>query len=915
MLDDLQPTIMTIVETGNVDATELRKFTSDYVNFISPGTNSWGGVVVLVHRSIHCSLVFSSPNFLVLDVLLSSSTLRILSVYSPPSESVPLPFFHQYRTANTIIVGDFNAHSPRWNCARTNRDGRLLERYADDAELCVCYPSHATSKLSSNRLDIAFVSDSDWKSSVYFNGTSNHWPVLFESPWATKATGFFRDTRWLVYNRFLSLIFPYINSLVYNFENVYFAEFFTHLLSAVHIRTTRYISYSYYRRSLPPAILEQIKLFHQIRNRYYKTKTITATLLYVEKRHELHSLIRTHRLHQWHSFLSKHQPTESAFWRFSKRYFRKSTVPFQGLTTDTGIQRNPADILPRLYHHYKNHFLHPRFDYHNSHFAAVLNEYNSICDSMRISNIRPLHTTFDEVREALSTLQPKVSFDLHNNSNIMLKRLPLDFISILTILFNSFLLNSCFPDFFKNAKIICLSKTTSFPSVDDIRPISLLCVLGKLFERIISRKLKCWMHASAIIPPEQSGFQPQLRLATRVLTLTESHRAALSSNRPILTFYLDFKSAFDKISHFALLVKLHRQDIPTPLLLFFFSWLQHRTAQLSFGNIFSAKFNLEWGLPQGSALSPDLYILFISDLISLFSQYDVNFYADDGAIVIVAPFGMSFQDSLHWLIDKGQLVLNSLSIYCKQWLIDLNPTKTVYQLSGSQINIPDLPFSYDGYRILRIKHFRYLGYDLNTRASFGTFLTQLLHNIRSRTPMLKTLFRYENRIAVQLRRQIFYSFIFPYFVWAFPVFFYLTTFQQQLLHKAFCYNLKLCYGFSNWSDHFFFSLSGEYTLLDRLYNYWTRFEVALITGSDALGLAHQWAFYRSLQSDLRVATLRAAGARLNHRQLRLFGDRYVHVFELWFRFRVFYRPLFGFYLRDRHFLLYDILFFFISSLS
>ncbi len=78
LLDDLQPTIMTLVETGKVDEKELRKFTNDYVHFISPGSNAWGGVIVLVHRSVQCSFVFSSDNFLVVDVLLSSSTLRVL---------------------------------------------------------------------------------------------------------------------------------------------------------------------------------------------------------------------------------------------------------------------------------------------------------------------------------------------------------------------------------------------------------------------------------------------------------------------------------------------------------------------------------------------------------------------------------------------------------------------------------------------------------------------------------------------------------------------------------------------------------------------------------------------------------------------------------------------------------------------
>jgi hypothetical protein len=92
-------------------------------------------------------------------------------------------------------------------------------------------------------------------------------------------------------------------------------------------------------------------------------------------------------------------------------------------------------------------------------------------------------------------------------------------------------------------------------------------------------------------------------------------------------------------------------------------------------------------------------------------------------------------------------------------------------------------------------------------------------------------FNYADKFFIVL----FFLFLF----WTFPVFFYFTTSQQKTLHRVFCYNLKLAYGFANWSDHFFFSITGEYTLLDRLFRYWRRFEVALMTGPDTLGFAHQ----------------------------------------------------------------------------
>ena len=150
------------------------------------------------------------------------------------------------------------------------------------------------------------------------------------------------------------------------------------------------------------------------------------------------------------------------------------------------------------------------------------------------------------------------------------------------------------------------------------------------------------MHDSAIIPSEQSGFQPKVRLATRVLALTEAHRASIFSNRFILTFYLDFKSAFDRISHVALLVKLHRQDMPYPLLQFFFSWLKNRTAQISFGSKLAPKFDLEWRLPQGFSLS---HLIFISFLFLILFQFLTHM-----KLVFITPF----REALIWLEQQGQ---------------------------------------------------------------------------------------------------------------------------------------------------------------------------------------------------------------------------------------------------------------------
>jgi len=73
--------------------------------------------------------------------------------------------------------------------------------------------------------------------------------------------------------------------------------------------------------------------------------------------------------------------------------------------------------------------------------------------------------------------------------------------------------------------------------------------------------------------------------------------------------YVDYKKAYDLVWHKGLVVKLNRMQIPPEILKILINWLDSRRAYVSFGKIKSDVFSTQIGLPQGSALSPFVFII------------------------------------------------------------------------------------------------------------------------------------------------------------------------------------------------------------------------------------------------------------------------------------------------------------------
>ena len=128
----------------------------------------------------------------------------------------------------------------------------------------------------------------------------------------------------------------------------------------------------------------------------------------------------------------------------------------------------------------------------------------------------------------------------------------------------------------KKANVLPLHKKSSKQYADNYRPVSLLCILGKIFERIIFKHVYNHFWENSFISRWQSGFLPGFSTVTQLLEMYHQFYNAINEGKDIRIVYLDISKAFDRVWHKGLLFKLNKFGIGGKLLKWFSDYLSNR---------------------------------------------------------------------------------------------------------------------------------------------------------------------------------------------------------------------------------------------------------------------------------------------------------------------------------------------------
>ena len=200
------------------------------------------------------------------------------------------------------------------------------------------------------------------------------------------------------------------------------------------------------------------------------------------------------------------------------------------------------------------------------------------------------------------------SKDVYDINSVLIKNIA-DIIAFpLSILYNKCVSAGYFPDSLKIAKVIPIYKKGIKDNIENYRPISILPILSKIFEKVIKTRISSFIENTNIINNIQFGFRNNMSTIDAVNALIEEVTDNLDSKLKCSMVSLDLSKAFDTIDHNILINKLSNIGLRGVCLKLMKSYLFNRKQQVIFNNSISLLLPIKMGVPQGSVLGPLLFI-------------------------------------------------------------------------------------------------------------------------------------------------------------------------------------------------------------------------------------------------------------------------------------------------------------------
>ena len=326
----------------------------------------------------------------------------------------------------------------------------------------------------------------------------------------------------------------------------------------------------------------------------------------------------------------------------------------------------------------------------------------------------------------------------------------------LCFMYNLSFAKGIYPDAWKVANVIPLKKWGDPTDVNNLRPVSLLPLPGKIAERLMHTHLSKYIEDNGLLSNKQGGFRKGRSTISTVAELTDDISLGVNNREYTIASFIDLKKAFDTINHNILLQKLPSFGLNIVIINWIQNYLSNRKQKCSVNGMTSEERDIICGVPQGSILGPLLFLLYVNDLGINLLHSNVLLYADDTVL-----FANHKDERIAQIWVQTDLEL--LSKWCNRNQLTINLAKTKLMLFGTRNMLKHctkIDIEIDNQNLQYVKQFNYLGIKLEDTLTFELHAAETMRMVSYKLYLLSRVRKY---ITIGQSIAVYKSKVVPYF--------------------------------------------------------------------------------------------------------------------------------------------------------
>ena len=265
------------------------------------------------------------------------------------------------------------------------------------------------------------------------------------------------------------------------------------------------------------------------------------------------------------------------------------------------------------------------------------------------------------------------------------------------------------------------------------RPLQMLSIPSKILEATVCRNIDSFTNDCGLCNENQWGFTKGKSTEGLLTYLTEKWKTALDNGNVVGVVFIDFKKAFDCVSHSILDLKLQAMGISGPPLEWIRDYLKDRK-QFAVVNGCRSELNaVNCGIPQGSLLGPRLFSFYVNDLPDQIKEGEIDMYADDTTLFYIGP-------SVDAVCDGLNRILGDVHNWCRNNKLTTHSGKSEVMVINRNSTIGPLkPVSFGNKILSYVNTSTCLGVVIDSKLSWQPQITAVCKTFSQKVKYLKRL--------------------------------------------------------------------------------------------------------------------------------------------------------------------------------